>query len=462
MLSQFRVDGLHGHRNFLVTIKDDRLIVVGENGTGKSTLANLIYYFITCQWARLAEYRFDNVSAVLNGTLIKITHAMLEKHQENRLRFSRNLPPQIMRTLRARYADQQLSLIFEDDEELRRLSAEWSLPTSYLRKALHDIKLENDDDEIVMIGKTIKAMLPGQVLYLPTYRRIEQDLKSIFRGIDLEEQLSRLREQIGQGRRRGGYVELVEFGMQDVDATVKTRLTAVKDSLREGLSNLTATYLRDVIRGIHAKADATSVLALDLENLDAMLSRLDEATLPAEDKRTLRERVVEMQKRAVVAAGDSVVVHFLSKLLELQQAQQQQESVLEKFVSTCNRYLVGKAMHFDNAEYRLYIRRNDSEVGGDTEVQNLAFKHLSSGEKQIVSLFAHMYLSGRTGFYVIIDEPELSLSVPWQRHFLPDILGTGLCSGLLAVTHSPFIWENEFEGDVRSMAEFAEAARVAG
>jgi hypothetical protein len=79
---------------------------------------------------------------------------------------------------------------------------------------------------------------------------------------------------------------------------------------------------------------------------------------------------------------------------------------------------------------------------------------LSSGEKQIVSLFSHIYFSGDKNYFVIIDEPELSLSVPWQQRFLPDIIDTKRCTGLIAVTHSPFIWENTLEPYVRSLAEF--------
>jgi hypothetical protein len=54
----------------------------------------------------------------------------------------------------------------------------------------------------------------------------------------------------------------------------------------------------------------------------------------------------------------------------------------------------------------------------------------------------------------------LSLSVPWQQRFLPDILATGRCTGVVAVTHSPFIWDNDLEAYVRSLAEFIEPANV--
>jgi predicted ATPase len=96
----------------------------------------------------------------------------------------------------------------------------------------------------------------------------------------------------------------------------------------------------------------------------------------------------------------------------------------------------------------------------DADRQQLELRMLSSGEKQIVSLFSHIYLSGVRDFFVIIDEPELSLSVPWQQRFLPDLINTDRCTGLVAVTHSPFIWENTLEKYVRGPADFVENANV--
>lgn len=70
---------------------------------------------------------------------------------------------------------------------------------------------------------------------------------------------------------------------------------------------------------------------------------------------------------------------------------------------------------------------------------------LSSGEKQIVSVFARLYLSGEKQFVVLIDEPELSLSMDWQKRFLPDILSAPSCAQLIAITHSPFVFDNELD-----------------
>jgi predicted ATP-binding protein involved in virulence len=48
-------------------------------------------------------------------------------------------------------------------------------------------------------------------------------------------------------------------------------------------------------------------------------------------------------------------------------------------------------------------------------------------------------------FIVLFDESELSLAIDWQQNLLPNIVKSGKCHFLLAVTHSPFIFENELE-----------------
>lgn len=45
----------------------------------------------------------------------------------------------------------------------------------------------------------------------------------------------------------------------------------------------------------------------------------------------------------------------------------------------------------------------------------------------------------------MFDEPELSLSIEWQKMLLPDIIDSGKCKFLLAVTHSPFIFDNDLD-----------------
>lgn len=74
--------------------------------------------------------------------------------------------------------------------------------------------------------------------------------------------------------------------------------------------------------------------------------------------------------------------------------------------------------------------------------EEVLLNQLSSGEKQIVSLFSKIYLEQSTNYVVLFDEPELSLSIFWQQKLLPDIMNSNKCSFLVTVTHSPFIYDN--------------------
>ncbi|MDP3229359.1 MAG: ATP-binding protein [Acidovorax sp.] len=63
---------------------------------------------------------------------------------------------------------------------------------------------------------------------------------------------------------------------------------------------------------------------------------------------------------------------------------------------------------------------------------------LSAGEKQLLSFIC--YNAFAKDAIVIIDEPELSLHVDWQRQLFPILQGQGSSNQFIVATHSPFIY----------------------
>jgi len=76
---------------------------------------------------------------------------------------------------------------------------------------------------------------------------------------------------------------------------------------------------------------------------------------------------------------------------------------------------------------------------------------LSSGEQHELVLFYNLLFTVTAGSLVLIDEPEISLHVSWQKAFLDDVVAVGRSSQIhfLIATHSPQIigrwWSRTFE-----------------
>ena len=63
---EIKITGLFGRFDVTIPITDNRLIIVGHNGTGKSTILNAFYYLISAQWEKLQEIHFDTLSIRVN------------------------------------------------------------------------------------------------------------------------------------------------------------------------------------------------------------------------------------------------------------------------------------------------------------------------------------------------------------------------------------------------------------
>ena len=96
-----------------------------------------------------------------------------------------------------------------------------------------------------------------------------------------------------------------------------------------------------------------------------------------------------------------------------------------------------------NQKFRHKDIRLDREDGfvAASETGHIPLSSLSSGEQHELVLHYDLLFNVPTNTIVLIDEPELSLHVAWQKRFLPDLLNIVELRGFdaLVATHSPFI-----------------------
>jgi len=71
--------------------------------------------------------------------------------------------------------------------------------------------------------------------------------------------------------------------------------------------------------------------------------------------------------------------------------------------------------------------------------QNHLLEKLSSGERHLLTFLATILLMGEEQDFILIDEPEISLNVMWQKKILNTISKLAPNSQIIVATHSPLI-----------------------
>ena len=116
-------------------------------------------------------------------------------------------------------------------------------------------------------------------------------------------------------------------------------------------------------------------------------------------------------------------------------------SKFQLFIDTMNSFI---SQTEENKQFVIYA---DGKIGFVTTFSEepISVQHLSSGEKQLLIFFANLIFNvnqKNTGIFVV-DEPELSLHLSWQKIFVDKTMSINPNMQLVFATHSPeFVGKN--------------------
>lgn len=136
----------------------------------------------------------------------------------------------------------------------------------------------------------------------------------------------------------------------------------------------------------------------------------------------------------------TVVDPFLTSISSDIERLRNAQRVIDTFVNSVNSFLDRKVLKFDAMKGISLVDKDNVQ---------LDIESLSSGEQHLLLLLSRATLARFTGSLVIIDEPELSLGIRWQRILLRELLACtdGSTVQFLIASHSIQIM-GELEGIV--------------
>ena len=434
MIKEFYINGLHNERDVNISFNSECKIIVAENGYGKTSILNAFYALMFSDIDKLRKISFNSLGVKFtngdeysfnkkdfNLDVNALSKNGMGSHLE--LRIGRNLLEQLVNTA----SILPLEVVDKTDifQEVRKKSR---MPTSLLKDYISDIY----SSELIKLNQktrqklqNIRKNFPYLDLYLPTYRRVEEDIRSFYTG-ESEVVLDKFS---------------INFGMTDVKKSIDKITNEILTSSSVWFSKINGEMLAQLVNGFVISEEMKESISQP-KAVEIVLERIG-SNISIEHK----EQILELVKSGNIFEGHDPLLYFVSNLLKVYEQQRENDKAIQNFTKVSNKYLRDKEVIYDESNVTINIvrKKNKNPVDIDT---------LSSGEKQIISLFTMLYLEKRDEVAIFFDEPELSLSIEWQKTLLPDILASGKCKFLFATTHSPFIFENDLEEFTVDLAEY--------
>lgn len=443
-LVEFQIHKLWGEKNVILYFDENRLILVGENGSGKSTILRILYETLACKFILLSAEDFEYITITFETDSITIRKSELPEHDaffEFDPSLFNDMPPQI----RIRVMDYSESIGHKlSYADVISIFKDFGYTNNRAYKAIIEKMGDLEDSHVAKLTAKIRECLGCNIIYLPTYRRAEKRV-----GYASEQRMKRNRTFRRQMLERNDdtAIEIYRTGMDDVEEYIQANIDWIREKADLSSSRLNYQCFKGIL-----KKESDSVQydqeILSKENIEDVFGSINEKVLSAEESEQIKEQLIAMD-----APGhqtyEQIVYYYYSALYKRYKEIKNDEKIIINFFNACNKYLVNKKFVYNEKEYSYSIHVIDNNSGRELKLEDL-----SSGEKQVVSIFSYLYLSPFSKSIVLIDEPELSLSVPWQKRFLADISNGTQCVGLVSVTHSPFVYDNELKQFAHALEEF--------
>lgn len=79
-IQKFEIIGLFGYKDVSITFNHSTLIVIGENGFGKTSILNALNFLITHAYKRLLEIKFNALRLIIDDKEFFYDRSLIEQY----------------------------------------------------------------------------------------------------------------------------------------------------------------------------------------------------------------------------------------------------------------------------------------------------------------------------------------------------------------------------------------------
>ncbi|MBH3094667.1 AAA family ATPase [Serratia ureilytica] len=408
IVSTLSVDGLWGHVSFGTDFDEKINYIIGTNGTGKTTIINLIAAVLTADHQKLDKIDFSKIEITFKNSLnqkkprITVTKERLSLiHNEITYYFQDSakgpkteIPLGIIeyRDHRGNYLRQHT---FKDYSDEVKLTLEKFVKVSWLsvhRYDLADKDRSNDIDPRKHFTSSIDRKL-----------------------FSLSNDLVRFFSLLSQ-----------KFSEHTIEFQKKSFLSMLH---QEGVESVfTFSKELDIVKERKTLSEIFEVLGVDKRLSETKLKSHFDKLGKIQDKR--KEKIQGVTVNDFATLYNAWRIHSL--VTEYEELQEKKKEIFKQrdiFINILNKMFSGRKSIGLSEKNELKITSKDG--------RNIPLEDLSSGEKQLLIILSEALVQNLESVIYIADEPELSLHIMWQEYLTDTILELNPNAQIIFATHSP-------------------------
>ena len=413
IIQHVTVDGLWGVKSFDTDFHTDINILIGQNGSNKTTFLNLIEACLMVDKRVFMQIPFRRIVFQLISQSGFLDSLIVERVSEEKRELVRYYIPN----------EGCLDIVlFAGDEDERFFASRPGM----------------GGREVLRIRDILRGMVSMSWLSVDRFndsyddRRTFEERGRIYRNV-VDLKLENLLDKLSMYR-----LQLVE---QTNKLTTELNQQVLSLLLYDDETDNFDYIKLDRFESLDPKEVQTSLYRVfkQMGNMDQMKTKIQTHI----DR--LSEAVNRMKKNIQLTSNDVASIVLIGKTLRIiELSKTYKESVdntlkpITNYQKILRKFIKDKNFNFSEDKGYLEITWANPSLASK-RLSHLRVNNLSSGEKQLLILLTQTLLQENAPYIFIADEPELSLHIEWQKYIIGAIHELNPNAQVIVATHSPEI-----------------------
>ena len=437
MLESIKIKKLFGLFDYHITLDttENITILTGPNGYGKTTILNIIYHFFNQQFFYFQKLNFESIHFEFSeNKRMELTKRKKKNKEDKNAKF-----PPFLSDYEIETVDINI-LLFDNGKEIDKFTYDNDLRKQIERKLKRFLPIRQLTDDLWYDERTEEPITFDKILnenkeQLPdnffSFLKKQGDKKSNsiidllnISNIYLIKEQRLLRKIFNPNKEENTFVNTIELYADELKKLIEeTQLEAYKITQK-----LDSTFPKRLIETTTTIDEATFKERFTI--LKEKQSKLQQFGIAISQQEVTNYNPENAKVLSVYLNDSEEKLNVYNDLLEK----------IELFVNIINqREFAFKSIQISNNKgFSFYQNKTQ---------QPLSLTDLSSGEQQEVVLLYELLFKTAQNSLILIDEPEISLHVIWQKAFIDDLKKIAKLKKIsfLVSTHSPQIINNYWE-----------------